>query len=441
MNIEVILKLHAFLYMPVEPTNHYTQVSNRYLNYVLVMLTLVYAFNFADRQIIVILQESLKTEWQLSDTELGLLSGFVFALFYVVLGIPIARYADNGNRRNIVAGSLGVWSIMTAISGYAGNFIQLLLARMGVGVGQAGESPAAHAMISDYFPLEKRSNAQSVYSIGLYIGILIAFFAGGYLDQHFGWRTAFLAMGVPGILFSLLFFLTVKEPKRGASDVRMSTSGKTYSLNTALKLLFSNSIFLYLAIAVALHIFCIFALLNWAPSFMSRLHGMNSIHIGVSLGLIFGVSGAIGTYVRKLITERLGKRDKRHYLTVPAFSILISILFTAGALFFQNNYLTLFCLGVSAFLQSMYLGPFISVAHSLVPASARAMSSAIVFFMLNLFGLGFGPLVVGIISDLLQPSMGIESLRWALSIILFVNVVSVALFFAASRKIGINTAL
>ena len=264
---------------------------------------------------------------------------------------------------------------------------------------------------------------------------------GGYLNQHFGWRTAFLVMGVPGIIFSLLFYFTVKEPEKGATDVRESTSGKTYSLQTALKLLFSNTIFLYLAIAIALHVFCIFALLNWAPSFLSRLHGMKSIDIGVSLGLIFGLSGAIGTYVRKLLTDRLGKRDKRYHLKVPAYSILISILFTAGALFFQNNYLTLFCLGVSAFLQSMYLGPFIAVAHSLVPASMRALSSAIVFFMLNLFGLGFGPLVVGIISDLLQPSMGIESLRWALSIILLVNVVSAALFFAAARKIGINTAL
>ncbi len=255
-----------------------------------------------------ILQESIKKEFALSDTELGLLSGFIFALFYVLLGIPIARYADKGNRRNIVAGSLGLWSIMTAISGFAGNFIQLLLARMGVGVGQAGESPSAHAMISDYFPLEKRSSALSIYSTGLYIGILIAFLMGGYLNQHFGWRTAFLVMGVPGIIFSLLFYVTVKEPKRGATDVRETTSGKSYSLRTALKLLFSNKIFLFLAIAIALHIFCIYALLNWAPSFLSRLHGMKSIDIGVSLGLIFGVGGAIGTYVRKLLTDRLGKR-------------------------------------------------------------------------------------------------------------------------------------
>jgi MFS family permease len=427
--------------MPVKPTYNSAQAGNRYLNYVLVMLTLVYVFNFADRQILVILQESIKKEMQLSDTELGLLSGFIFAIFYAVLGIPIAQYADRGNRRNIVAGSLGLWSIMTSVSGFAGNFIQLLLARIGVGIGQSGESPAAHAMISDYFPLEKRSSALSIYSMGLYIGILIAFLMGGYLNQYYGWRTAFLVMGVPGIVFSLLFYVTVKEPNKGATDVRESTSGKTYSLRAALKLLFSNQIFLYLAIAIALHMFCIFALLNWAPSFLSRLHGMNNINIGISLGLIFGVSGATGTYVRKVLTDRLGKRDKRLHLKVPAYSILISILFSAGAIFFQNNYLTLFCLGVTAFLQSMYLGPFIAVAHSLVPAGMRALNSAIVLFILNLFGLGFGPLVVGIISDLLAPSLGIESLRWALSIILLVNVVSAAMFFAASKKIGINTAL
>jgi MFS family permease len=411
------------------------------MNYVLVMLTLVYVFNFADRQLLVILQESIKKEWKLSDSELGLLSGFSFAIFYVLLGIPIARYADKGNRRNIVAGSLGLWSIMTAISGFAGNFIQLLLARIGLGVGQTGESPSTHAMISDYFPPAKRPAAFSIYSIGLYIGILIAFLIGGYLNQFYGWRTAFIVMGIPGIIFSLLFYVTVKEPIRGATDIRETTSGKTHSLKNALKLLFSNRVFLYMSLGTTLHLFCIYALLNWAPSFMSRLHGMKTVDIGVSLGLIFGFGGAIGTYVRRLLTDRLGKKDKRYYLRVPAYAILLSLFFTAGAIFFQNNYLTLFCLGVSAFLQSLYLGPFIAIAHSLVSASMRAVSSAILFSMLNIFGLGFGPLVIGIISDLLKPTWGIESLRWALSSILIVNIASALLFFAAAKKIGLDTKL
>src|SRR5277367_1862603 len=189
--------------------------SNTYRNYVLGMLTLVYVFNFVDRQLLVILQESIKKELHLSDTQLGLLSGFTFAIFYVTLGIPIARFADKRNRRNIVAMSLSLWSIMTALSGTARNFFQLLLARIGVGVGEAGGSPPAHAMISDYFPPEKRSTALSVYSTGIYIGILIGFLMGGYLNQHLGWRTAFFVLGIPGILFSLLLYTTVKEPRRG----------------------------------------------------------------------------------------------------------------------------------------------------------------------------------------------------------------------------------
>ncbi len=188
------------------------EVSTLYRNYVLAMLTLVYVFNFIDRQLLVILQESIKKELHLSDTQLALLTGFSFAIFYVVLGIPISRFADKTNRRNTVAISLGLWSLMTACSGLARNFVQLLLARIGVGVGEAGGSPPAHAMISDYFPPQKRSTALSVYSTGIYIGVMIGFLIGGYLNQHLGWRTAFFVLGIPGIIFSLLFFAMVKEP-------------------------------------------------------------------------------------------------------------------------------------------------------------------------------------------------------------------------------------
>ena len=172
------------------------------------MLTLVYVFNFVDRQLLVILQESIKKELKLSDTQLGLLSGFTFAIFYVTLGIPIARFADKRNRRNIVAGSLGLWSIMTAFSGLGPKLsFNCYSPESGVGVGEAGGSPPAHAMISDYFPPEKRSTALSVYSTGIYVGVLIGFLMGGYLNQHLGWRTAFFVLGAPGILFSCCFTL------------------------------------------------------------------------------------------------------------------------------------------------------------------------------------------------------------------------------------------
>src|SRR5689334_13096231 len=233
-------------------------VSNWYRNFVLVMLTLVYVFNFIDRQLIVILQESIKKELKLTDTQLGMLSGFTFAIFYVTLGIPIARLADRTNRKNTVAGSLGLWSVTTAVSGLARNFVQLLFARIGVGVGEAGGSPAAHAMISDYFPPIRRSTALSVYSTGIYFGILIGFLMGGYLNQHLGWRMAFLALGIPGVLFSLLFYATVKEPRRGATDVDSALPGKGHSFAEVLRFLFSTRTFPFLALATGLHVFSIY---------------------------------------------------------------------------------------------------------------------------------------------------------------------------------------
>lgn len=193
----------------------------RYRNYVLFILTITYAFNFIDRQILVILQESIKQELLLSDSQLGLLTGIAFALFYVMMGIPIARLADRWVRRNIMSIAIGTWSFMTAISGFAQNYTHLLLARVGVGIGESGCSPPAHSMISDIFPKEKRGTALSIYSMGINIGVLFGFLLGGWINQYFGWRIAFIVVGVPGILIAFLIQFTVKEPKRGAHDAVM----------------------------------------------------------------------------------------------------------------------------------------------------------------------------------------------------------------------------
>ncbi|MBD2702429.1 MFS transporter [Spirosoma sp. BT702] len=411
------------------------EVSNLYRNYVLLMLTLVYVFNFVDRQLLVILQESIKKELQLSDTQLGLLSGFTFALFYVTLGIPIARLADKTNRRNIVAASLGLWSIMTACSGLVRNFFQLLLARIGVGVGEAGGSPPAHAMLSDYFPPEKRATALSIYSTGIYFGILVGYLMGGYLNQHLGWRTAFFVVGIPGVIFSLLFYALVKEPRRGATDANPALITESPSLREVLKRLYATKTFVYLALATGLHVFCLYGVNNWAPSFLARLHGMKNAEIGALLGPLFGIGGAIGSYAGGLLTDHFGKIDKRQYLRIPAYAIIVSIPFATGALFLQNTTYSLICLGLTAALQSLYLGPSIAVSHSLVPSSMRSLTSAILFFVLNLVGLGFGPLTVGIISDWLAPSLGNESLRWAMSIVIVISFGSTTLFLIAARKL------
>ena len=399
------------------------------------MLTIVYVFNFIDRQLLVILQESIKKELNLSDTQLGMLSGFTFAIFYVTLGIPIARFADKNNRRNTVAVSLALWSLMTAVSGLVKNFVQLLLARIGVGVGEAGGSPPAHAMISDYFPPEKRSTALSIYSTGIYFGILIGFVMGGYLNQHLGWRSAFFAVGVPGILFSLLFYTTVKEPRRGATDVNTSSAKQEHSFFEVVKKLFSTRTFVFLALGSSLHVFCIYGLINWTGSFLTRLHNMNSAEAGIVLGLVFGIGGAIGSFAGGFLTDHFGKRDKTLYLKIPGYAIILSALCAVGGLFFQNNFLSIVFLGLCASLQSTYLGPSIAVAHNLVPASMRSLTSAIFFLMINLVGLGFGPLVVGMISDSLKPSLGNESLRWAMSIVIVVGIIAATLFFIAAKKL------
>jgi MFS family permease len=411
---------------------------NQYRYFVLTMLTLVYVFNFIDRQLLVILQESIKKDLNLTDTQLGMLSGFSFAFFYVTLGLPIARLADKSNRRNIITASLGLWSIMTAVSGRAQNFIQLLLARIGVGVGEAGGSPPAHAMISDYFPPDKRATALSVYSSGIYIGIMIGFLTGGYLNQVLGWRTAFIAIGLPGIVFSLLFYLTVKEPRRGSTDVGSTVPDEPHSIITVIKKLFSTHSFVYLAFATSLNVFCIYGLSNWAPSFLSRIHHMKTTDIGLVLGLFFGVGGAFGTFISGYLSDRYGKQDKQWYLRIPCIAVIASGVFAMGGLFIQNTVLSVACLGLCASFQGMYLGPSIAVAHSLVPASMRASASAVLFFILNLIGLGLGPLVIGYISDKLTPAFQSESLRWAMSIIIVIELVSASLFFISSKKLTLD---
>ncbi len=437
---------------PAQTPNTPNTASTLYRNYVLFMLTIVYVFNFIDRQVLVILQESIKKDLHLSDAQLGFLSGFTFAIFYAVLGVPIARLADRTNRRNTITLSLGLWSIMTAVSGTARNFIQLAAARIGVGIGEAGGSPPAHAMISDYFPPRRRSTALSIYSTGIYFGTLIGYIMGGYLNQRLGWRTAFFAVGAPGIFFSLLFYATVKEPRRGSTDTAsqaptgttalLSTGtsppppAETHTFREVLKLLYSKKTFIFLTVAASLLVFCIYGLLNWAPSFLGRIHGMTPAERGRALGLALGIGGALGSFAGGTLTDRFGKKDRQWYLKIPAYATLLSILFAFGALYLKSNTLSVICFGCTAALQSMYLGPSLAVAHSLVPASMRALTSAVLFLALNFIGLGFGPWIVGMISDHLTPSLGVEALRWAMSIVLVISLISALLFFRTAKTLA-----
>jgi len=410
-------------------------ITDGYKRYVLFALTGVYIFNFIDRQILVILQESIKADLHLSDTQLGLLTGFAFALFYVTLGIPIARLADKYNRKKIIAISLTLWSGMTAISGLTTNFVQLLLARIGVGIGEAGGSPPAHSMISDYFPADKRATALATYSMGIYIGILIGFLFGGWFDEFFGWRNALMAIGLPGILYAVFFYFTVKEPPRGYSEKVNPKAAENYSILQVFQLLVSRKSFLFIAFGVGFHAFVLYGFSNWTPSFLARLHGMQSGEIGTWLALASGGGGALGIWLGGVITDRFGKDDKRWYMWIPTISILVSIPFTLLILLSSHKYVVLFGVLMTRILWNFYLGPCIAMAHSMVGLKMRALTSAILFLFLNLIGLGLGPLIIGMISDFLNADYGNESLRWALSIGLIMNVLVIYLFWSSAKFI------
>lgn len=411
-----------------------TPFSTKYSNFILFMLTGVYVFNFIDRQILVILQESIKKDLGLSDTQLGLMSGFTFALFYVSFGIPIARLADKGNRKKIITVSLLIWSGMTAISGRAQNFIQLLLARIGVGIGEAGGSPPAHSMISDLFAPGKRATALAIYSTGISIGILLGFLIGGWIDHYFGWRTAFFVVGIPGIIFAFIFSITVKEPLRGLAENKTGLAVNN-SIKEVILTLWRSKSFRYLALGTGMAAYSAYAKSSWIPPFLARVHGMKSAEIGIWLSLLIGIGGGLGYFLGGFLSDKIGKVDKRWYLWLPAAALLIAIPFSLFIYFVPNTKVALFLIAIPSFLLSIYLAPCIALTHSLVGLRMRAMASAILFFILNIVGLGCGPLITGMVSDYLKPTMGTDSLRWALSSALIANILAAFFFFMAARTI------
>jgi len=390
---------------------------------VLVILTLVYTFNFIDRQILVILQEPIKLELGLSDAQLGLLTGFSFALVYVTAGIPIAWLADRSNRRNIVAASLAFWSAMTALSGLVQNFGQLLAARLGVGIGEAGGSPPSHSMISDYFPPQNRGTALSFYSMGIYVGILFGYAAGGWIAENFGWRTAFFLVGIPGIAYALLVLWVVKEPRRGRWD-EGGTPPKS-SFKQTWDCLRQRPTFWWISIGCAFSAFISYGNGNFMPSFLIRSHGMSLTEVGLALGLIAGISGAIGTFLGGFLADKLGVRDARWYLWIPMLGGLGSLLPAYYTLLGDNKTLIIAAMVPSQILSTLYLGPCIATCHNLVSPGMRAMASAILFFVLNMIGLGLGPLTVGLLSDTFAAPFGEENLRYAMLTTLSISLIGV----------------
>lgn len=412
-------------------SQHYRSDGRAY--YALFILTIVYSFNFIDRQLLAILQESIKAELLLSDTQLGLLTGFAFALFYVTAGIPIARWADAGNRRNIVALAVFVWSFMTAISGLVQNYLQLLMARIGVGVGEAGGSPPSHSMISDMFPAERRASALGFYSTGVSIGILFGFLMGGWLNEFFGWRVAFFVVGVPGVLLAVVVRYTLREPRRGLSENR-DDNPEPVAVKEVVALLWSRRSFRHMAWAGALSAFAGYSVANWSASFIIRSYGMSTGELGTWLALIIGIGGAVGVFGGGLLADKLAAKDTRWYVLLPALAGVISLPFAAGVYLVDNVYASLLLMIIPAIQSNVFLGNTLAVSHSLVGLRMRAMASAILFFIFNLVGLGAGPWSVGLLSDLLAPQFGDESLRYAMLALVPLMVSLSALHFYLSSR-------
>jgi predicted MFS family arabinose efflux permease len=391
--------------------NHYDKPKAAY--YALGMLTLVYAFNFIDRQLLAILQESIKADLSLSDSQLGLLTGFAFAIFYVTAGIPIARWADHANRRNIVAGSLFIWSFMTALSGMVQNYTQLVLARIGVGIGEAGGSPPSHSMISDIFPPNRRATALGFYSTGVSFGILFGFLFGGWLNEYFGWRTAFLVVGIPGVFLSGLIMLTLREPTRGLIEQKTVTA-ESVPLKKVIQTLWESRTFRHLSLAASLNAFSGYSTASWTASFMIRSHEMSTGELGTWLAIIIGLCGAIGVFFGGMAADWLSPRDKRWYMWLPAISGFIAVPFMVAVYIADTPYLALSMMLIPGLLHQVYLGNTLATTHNLVGLKMRATSSAILFFILNIIGLGCGPFLVGVLSDQLSASHGADSLRLAM---------------------------
>lgn len=381
----------------------------------LALLTLTYFFSYMDRQILAILLEPIRTELDLNDTQLGLLTGLAFALFYATLGIPVARLADRGNRRNIVAVSLSVWSLFTALCGLALNFWQLLAARIGVGVGEAGAGPPSHSMIADLYPPAERAGAMAIYSSGVVLGGGFGTMIGGFLAKEYGWRVAIMAVGLPGLLLAVIVWAFVIEPRRGLSEPARVMATDQPPLLDGFKSMWADPAARHLVMAVTITSLIGYALTSFGPSFYIRSYGVDVKTVGLVLGPVVAIVGTISGVVGGIIADRWAKKRGIHVQSwLVAILKTIALPFLIALYLAPNFWWAVGLYAVAVLFQSSYLGPSFALIQGLAPMRLRAMWAAITLLVINLIGLGLGPTAIGFLSDLYKPVFGAESLRYAL---------------------------
>jgi predicted MFS family arabinose efflux permease len=392
--------------------------SSRYRWYVLGMLVLIGALSWIDRQLLAMVMQSVKVEFSLTDTQLGLLGGTAFGLFYVTAGLPIAWLADRFNRRNIIAAALAFWSLMTAACGFATGYGWLFAARVGVGMGEAGQSAPSQSVVSDYFPPHRRGFAMGVLYSFVPIGYLVSYSAGGFFNDTIGWRAAFVVFGIVGVLVAVLFRLTVREPARGMSEpaARTRSALPTPSLPSTIVTFLSRPSIRHVALAGTVHGIGGFAAALWLPSFFMRTYHMTSTDVGVRLALIMGVAGLAGTLTGGLIADRRVAKtgDARWYTWWCAIALAGCIPFLIGQYLAPTPIVAFAFFVIPTLLSHMILGPIVATMQNLGGVRRRAMAAAFYLFLVNLLSMGLGPLLVGMMSDRLQPTLGEDALRYSL---------------------------
>lgn len=424
--------------MSVEPLAESKPVSV-YSYFVVSFLAVVYTLNFLDRQIISILGKDISAELHLTKTQFGLLGGTSFALLYTTCGIAVAYLADRVSRKWIIAMACAIWSLFTALCGTAQNFTQILLYRMGVGFGEAGGSPPSYSLISDYFPASQRGTALAIYSLGVPIGSMLGAFAGGKLALAYGWRTAFLIVGAPGVILGVLMLLLVREPKRGGLDAFVDGATEhppAPPILTAISGFFANRTLVLTAVSSAMSAFVGYAGLVWNPQFLEGVKKMAAADVATYYALALGLTGIIGTLVSGWLVDKLGKKDARWFAWVPAIAFALSIPFWFGLLWAPTWQIAMLFLLGPMLMNQAYLAPALTIAQNAVPPAQRTMTGAILLFILNLVGLGVAPVYVGWIADTMEPAHGDQALAYGFAGVIPFVVLTVLAHVAASYSIA-----
>ncbi len=404
---------------------------------VLLILLLAYIFNFVDRQIIGILAVPIKAELALSDTQLSLMGGIAFALFYSGLAIPIAWLADRRNRVNIIAGSVALWSLFTALCGLAQNFWHLFLARMGVGVGEAGGVAPSYALIADYFPRHRRARALAFFSLGIPIGSALGVFFGGWIATHLDWRSAFVIVGLAGLPAALLVKIGISEPPRGGHDNPAGQAAEPAPpLGIVARTLASTPSFWLLSFGAASGSILGYGLIFWLPSFFTRSFDLELSEVGLFYGSIVLVGGIAGTWLGGWFGDRTGPDRPGTYALIPAICFLIAAPCFAIGLFASSLVVGWIMFTIGQMLALAWLGPVITAVQHIVPSNMRATASASFLFINNLIGIGFGIFFLGFMSDTMAQAYGEDSLRYSILYGLIFYLLSAALYFLAARRLS-----